>query len=420
VLDPPSLRKGDLRIVGGRIDACGARLRRLPGDDVVDLAGKIVMPGLVCAHTHLYSSLVRGMSASRRRPRSFIDILTSLWWRLDSALDEESIYCSALAGAIEAVKCGTTTLINHHASPNAIAGSLDLIKAAMAEVGIRGSLCYEVTDRGGQRKRNRGLEENERFISENMRDPMVRGMVGAHASFTLSDDSLRACAAMARRYGTGVHIHVAEDRADVRDARRRHHTGVISRLARHGVMTSRALFAHGVHCTPAELAAVRRSGAWLVHNPRSNMNNAVGHAPVGRFGSRSALGTDGFPADMFEEARYGFFRGAEDRTKAGGVSFGGLVQGGQRLVGEIFDATFGCVQQGAVADLVVLDYVPPTPLTPANLPGHFLFGMKSSMVESVMVNGRWVVWNRQCVAVDEQSVLRRAQRTAVRLWRRLA
>lgn len=420
VLDPPSASLCDIRISDGSITECARTLKRKSGEETVDLRGKMVMPGLICAHTHLYSSLSRGMPAPLHPPENFKGILREIWWKLDRALDDEAIYYSALAGAIEAVRCGTTTIVDHHASPNAITGSLDLIRDALQEVGIRGVLCYEVTDRGGEKGRDLGLQENDRFIRSHERHPAFRGLVGAHASFTLSDRTLHECSDLAFETGTGVHIHVAEDKADVLDARRKHMSGLIERLSKAKALMPRSVLAHCVHLQQEEIARIRDSGAWVVHNPRSNMNNNVGHAPTHLFGSRSALGTDGFPADMFEEARSGYFRNQESQEKADSTSMVRFLHAGQDLLTVIFGRKFGTLKKGSAADLLVLDYIPPTPLTSHNLSYHFLFGLRSSMVESVMIAGRWTVWNRNLVGIDEERVLGKATKVAASLWRRMA
>jgi putative selenium metabolism protein SsnA len=417
-LDPPFAGKGDLRIDGGNIAERGDALRVVGGEETIDLGGKVVIPGMVCAHTHLYSSLARGMNPPKRKPQNFLQVLRRLWWKLDRALDDESVYYSALAGALESLKCGTTLLFDHHSSPNAIAGSLDVIKEALADVGLRGVLCYEVTDRGGRKERDAGLEENRRFLAATEGGSRFRGLVGAHASFTLGKSSLEACGELAATYRTGVHMHVAEDACDVRDARRRSGSGLIRRLERARIVREGSVFAHCVHLRPAEFRALEKRGAWLVHNPRSNMNNGVGHAPVQLFPGRSALGTDGFPPDMFEEARAGFFRARED-PGAGSGRIPVMIAGGWRLAASVFGIPFGSLSRGGVADLAVLDYKPPTPVTAANITGHFLFGFGSSSVESVMVGGKWVLWNRRHPMIDEASVMKMARKVAGRLWKKL-
>lgn len=417
-LDPPGAAKGDLRIDGGNIVGRGVSLQAAEWEETIDLEGKVVIPGMVCAHTHLYSSLARGMKPPKRGPKNFQQILRRIWWKLDRALDDESVYYSAAAGALESLRCGTTLLFDHHSSPNAIAGSLDIIREALADVGLRGVLCYEVSDRGGKKERDAGLEENRRFLSASGGDSRFRGLVGAHASFTLGASSLEACGELASAHGTGVHIHVAEDLSDVRDARRRSGTGLIRRLDSAGVVRDGSVFAHCVHLRHGEFQALGERGTWLVHNPRSNMNNGVGHALLTEFPERSALGTDGFPANMFEEARAGYLRAREESAAAAG-RIPGLIAGGWGLAASTFGAPFGSLAEGDVADLAVLGYESPTPVSESSLGGHFLFGFGSSSVESVMVGGKWILWNRSLPLTDEESLMRRAREAAGRLWKKL-
>ena len=419
ILAPPSIDSTDIRIQNGRIAERGENLQTNPREDVLDLHGKLVMPGFVCAHTHLYSTLSRGMPPPKNPPNNFLQILQNIWWKLDRALDDESIYYSALVGAIEAVRCGTTTLIDHHSSPRAIKGSLDIIREALSKVGMRGILCYEVTDRGGGKERDNGLAENERFLRANGKDAQFRGLVGAHASFTLSNDSLRLCGEMAARHKTGVHIHVAEDKCDAADAMDKYECGVIDRLSEYGILRKESILAHCIHVPPGDFPRLHAAKSWLVHNPRSNMNNHVGYAPVHNFGERAALGTDGFVADMMVEASTGFFKMKDSQCGAQGDLLTSFLQGGEQLVSEIFGSGFGTLTSGSVADLIVLDYDPPTVMTETNLAWHFLFGIRSSMVESVMVAGNWVVKDREVVGVDVPSAYQKAAKAGKKVWEKM-
>ena len=417
-LDPPGLERADLRIEGDTIVARGA-LRPKARERVEACGGRLVIAGLVCAHTHMYSALARGMAAPPSAPHSFPDMLRKVWWRLDEALDEEAIYYSAMVGAVEALRCGATTLMDHHASPDAIAGSLDIIREAFGVVGVRGVLAYEVTDRGGLRRRDAGLAENDRFLTATRTDPHFRGLVGAHASFTLRDSSLAALGDLVRYHRSGLHIHVAEARDDVARTKKAHGCGILDRLARYGLLNDRAVLAHGVYLTPRELARAAAEDAWLVHNPRSNMNNAVGHAPVERFGSHAALGTDGWPADMLAEARFADFRLRERLGLRRHVPILPLLEGGQALASHLFGIPFGTLQPGCAADLVVCDYAPPTPLRPDNLGAHLLGGVHPGMMKAVMAAGRWVCRDGAPTAIDVEAVYCRARQVAAALWRRM-
>jgi putative selenium metabolism protein SsnA len=419
--DPPNVIKADLRIAGARVVERGPELALREGEQIIDLTGKLVMPGMVCAHTHLYSALARGMPAPPRPPKNFKEILGMIWWRLDRALDEESIYWSAMAGAMDAARAGTTCVFDHHASPSHIDGSLQIVREAIEKVGLRAVLCYEVTDRSGSQKRDRGLEENRRFLKwANESNPeLFRAMVGAHASFTLSDDSLARCAALMREFDAGLHIHAAEDLCDVRDAREQYGLGVVERLAKHRALNRKTILAHGVHLSGEDIQIAREAGVWFAHNPRSNMNNRVGYAPVGQFGERIVLGTDGIDGDMFEEARFAFFRG-RDRAQASCLraeDWLRVLANNQHLASESFGLDLGSLGPGSAADLVILDYNSPTPITPKNLPWHLAFGLSSASVESVMVNGRFVVKDRRPAL--EEDVYAGARQASEKLWAKL-
>jgi putative selenium metabolism protein SsnA len=415
-LDPVSIVSGDLRVADGRIVEAGAGLAARSGEEVIDLSGRLVLPGLVNAHTHLYSALARGMPGPAEPPRDFVGVLEKVWWRLDRALDEESVRLSALVGGIEAALSGTTLLVDHHSSPSFVRGSLDTIRRALEEVGLRSVLCYEVTDRNGTEGRAAGVEENRDFAARP--SALSSGLIGAHASFTVSEETLALLAHAVADSGRGLHIHVAEDRADVEDCRARHGESIPQRLMRHR-LASRALLAHCVHLTPGEVAEAHACGAWIAHNPRSNMNNHVGYAPT-PFLRRAALGTDGMDQDMLAEARAAFLK-MRDAGRADAVPATlDLLSGGHRLAAALAGLPFGKLDAGGPADLAVLDYDPPAPVEASNLGGHLLFGIDRSHVESVMVAGRWVVRGRRVLTVDAAAIRRRAREAARGLWDRMA
>ena len=414
-LQPLSILKTDLRIDRGLISEVGKNLSLKNGEEVVDLKGKIVIPGLVNAHTHLYSSLSRGMPVPKTPPKNFLDILKKIWWKLDRALDEETIYYSALVGAIEAVQNGTTTIIDHHASPNAINGSLNIIKEALQKVGMRGVLCYEVTDRGGKKQRDEGLYENDQFIRENKNNPFFRGLVGAHASFTLNNESLELCGDLASAHNTGVHIHVAEDGCDVEDSKKKYKKNIVQRLVEKNILRENTILAHCIHLSEKEFEILAKTKVYFAHNPRSNMNNKVGYAPIHQFKNRGMIGTDGFPSDMIEEAKIAFFKRQDSQLKQK-VDFSRLISGGQQYVSEMFGSQFGTLAKNSVADLVVSDYVAPTPMTKENILGHYLFGMRSANVESVMIGGKWVMENRKVIGIDVERIYSEADKKSKKMW----
>jgi putative selenium metabolism protein SsnA len=422
-LDPPRVERASLRVEADRIVERAGRLLPRPGEEVVALDGALVLPGLVNAHTHLYSALARGMPGPAEPPRSFVEILERVWWRLDRALDEESVYHSGVVAAIEAARSGTTLLFDHHSSPSFVRGSLATLRGAVEDVGLRSVLCYETSDRNGREGRDAGLEENRAFLASGT-SALTRGMAGAHASFTLSDESLGALAAVVASSHSGLHLHAAEDRVDVDDSLRRSGAGVVERLRRHGLIGARTLLVHGVHLEDGELHEAQAGGAWLVHCPRSNMNNGVGHARTASF-RRAALGTDGLDEDVLAEARAAYLKMRDaGRPDALEAAFA-MLSGGQRLAAEVFGLRLGQLEgaragaAGDPADLVVLDYRPPTPLCADNLAGHLLFAVDRSHVRSTMVAGRFVLRDRRISTLDEAAVLPRARLVAGRLWSRM-
>jgi putative selenium metabolism protein SsnA len=414
-LDPVLVTSEDVHVVDGRIAPEG-------GGALRDCFGCVVVPGNVCAHTHLYSALARGMPYDLEPPENFVQILQRVWWRLDRALDEDGIRASALVGGMEALLSGTTTLVDHHASPNAIDGSLDVIEEALGSLGVRSVLCYETSDRDGQGRARTGIAENVRFARRAGRGetPLSRALFGAHASFTLSEETLTACADAARGLGIGIHIHAAEDDADERDALAQGGMRVVSRLARAGALDDRTLLAHGVHLDDQEIALVHAAGASIAHNARSNMNNSIGRAPVEVHGTRVALGTDGIGSDMFEESRAAYFRLREDDLDAGPDWALERMAHGARLAARAFgEPKLGTIAPGAPADLVVLDYSSPAPLHAGNLGGHWIFGLSSRHVRDVMVDGDWVVLDRRLTRTDQRELAVAARAEAERLWQRL-
>lgn len=263
---------------------------------------RLTASGFVNAHTHIYSGLAPfGMPEPERPPENFLQILERVWWRLDRALDERSLRAAARWYVAEALTLGTVALVDHHESPNCIEGSLDVLADVCQELGMPALLCYGATERnGGREEARRGLAECRRFIETNTR-PMIRGVVGLHASFTVSDETVREAGALCRDLGTVLHVHLAEDRADVANAGRRGWVGPLERLIRLGALTPRSILAHGVHLSPGQVRETERRGCWLVQNPRSNRGNGVGYPGALRGSARVALGTDGYPSDAAAE-----------------------------------------------------------------------------------------------------------------------
>lgn len=424
-LDPARVETGHLRVADGRIVGVGATMRSEPGDEIVDCGGAVLMPGLVNGHTHLYSALATGMPPPPRPPRNFHEILQLVWWRLDRAHTLQSVTASGQIGALAALRCGTTTLIDHHASPNAIDGSLAALEAGIAEVGCRSVLCYEVTDRNRPGESRDGLAENDRYARScaNRADGRFAAMIGAHASFTMHEDSLRGCVDLALRHGVGVHIHAAEDPVDERITRERFGLGLMERFERAGLLdVDGSILAHGTHFSDRDFATLNdRGGALsLAHNPSSNMNNGVGYTPVVKLSKPPQLGTDGIGADLWREARLAEFKSHDARAP---LPFGkSLEMLGQsaRFASTALGIKLGVLEPGAAADLVLTNYRPATPLRSENLAGHFLFAMGPEFVRDVMIAGWWAMRKAHIVTCDEPALRARSVEVARALYERMA
>lgn len=417
-----------LLIEGGVIRAMGSSAElsaRYPNVEQFDAKGQLVMPGSICAHTHFYGAYARGMAIPGPAPEDFPQILARLWWPLDKALDKDSVRLSALVCLADAIKHGTTTLIDHHASPNFITGSLDVIAEAVHYAGLRAVLCYEVTDRDGEEKMQAGIAENVRFIEAARSQQRVRGTFGLHASLTLNDAALTACAA-ALPVGCGFHIHVAEHEADEEDSLKRSGLRVVERLDKFGIWNHKTIAAHCVHISDAERQILQERGVWVTHQPRSNMNNAVGAAKIDEmlaFDMNLCLGNDGFSNNMWAEWKDAYLLHKvihRDPRKANGADIARMaVYNNARLVQQFFeDAPIGELAVGARADIIFVDYRPFTPLTEGNLPWHILFGFESSMVTTTIVDGVILMRDRKLLTLDETAIMQEALALAPQIWER--
>lgn len=416
-------------IKDGRIAALGpsAELEaRHPQANTLDANGQLLLPGLICAHTHFYGAFARGMAIPGDAPADFPQILQKLWWPLDRSLTEEDVRYSALLCLVDAIRHGTTTLIDHHASPSVVDGSLDIIAEAVTQSGARAALCYEVTDRDGPDKFRAGVAENLRFIrrAQAERNPLLAAAFGLHASLTLSDASLETCRA-ALPAGVGFHVHAGESQADEADSITKSGLRVVGRFAQHGILGPRSILAHGVHFSDEEIHILSEYGGWLTHQPRSNMNNAVGVAPVVKMlaaGVKVCLGNDGFSNAMWEEWKAAYLvhklAQGDPRAMNGNAVIDMAVYNNAGLASQLFGLAVGVLKPGAAADLILVDYHPPTPLGTGNLPWHILFGFRETMVTATIVHGKVLMKDRQLLTLDEAAIAARARELAAQVWKR--
>ncbi|MEF8799373.1 MAG: putative aminohydrolase SsnA [Candidatus Bipolaricaulota bacterium] len=433
--DGDLIDKGTILVEGNEIKAVKPtdELKVSPGgsDEVLNCKGKLIIPGMVNAHTHLYSTLARGLPLPDYSPENLSEVLTGLWWKLDRNLDEEAVRTSARIGGMELIKNGVTTIFDHHSSPGHTAGSLRVIEEEVVEkLGLRSSLCYEVTDRNGQEEARRGIRENLDWLSavSNRDDDLTAGQFGLHASFSLSSETLEEVGSYLEDLDTGIHIHLAEGREDQEDSLGKYGTRVVNRLDNYGLLDEKSVLAHGIHLSEPEKKILLEKDSFLVHNPRSNMNNGAGVADleglIGR-GLRVGLGNDGFGFSMIDEFRAALllqkiYHGSPNILGPDAVGETLFTQN-YNLAETAFGIKVGKLKRGYKADLVVMDYPSPTPLTGENFFSHLFFGISGNNyeVETVFVDGNPLMKYSKLVGVEEREEYQNAREISARLWEEL-
>ena len=391
---------------------------------VIDGAGKLAMPGFINAHMHFYSTFARGLGKAKPS-RNFTEILENLWWRLDKKLTNADSYYSAVIPLIDAVRKGTTTLIDHHASPFAVKGSLKAIEKAVRETGLRASLCYELSDRDGKEIAQAGLEENTEFIkyAADLNDNQIKAMFGLHASFTVTDATLEEAAYRGHTLKTGFHIHTAESQADQLYAEAHYKMRVVERLEGFGILGPKSITAHCVHINEKEMEILARTHTAVVHNPQSNANNAVGIADIVAMAGKGVLiglGTDAMTVNMLEEVRAAVWLQHLKRDPSQGFaeSVAALLLNNAEIACRQFK-NVGILREGFCADIILMDYCPPTPLEADNFYGHLVFGLSQSAVDTTIAAGRVLMENKKLnLDIDEEEVSRKSLELAKKLWNR--
>ncbi|SHI56575.1 putative aminohydrolase SsnA [Parasporobacterium paucivorans] len=396
---------------------------KYPEAEFLDAVGGVIMPGLINTHHHIYSAMARGMSIPGYAPKNFSQILEGLWWRLDRKLTLEQTSLSACATYLDCIRNGVTTVFDHHASYGSISGSLQTIAEAARRMGVRTCLCYEVSERDGEEKAKQAVKENFDFAeyAQSEGGDMLKAMMGLHASFTLSDQILEYIVSENKK-GIGYHIHVAEGIADVEDSLKKYGIPVVKRLEDRNILGSKTLAVHCVHINEEEMDILRETETVVIHNPESNMGNAVGCPKVLDMYAKGVLlglGTDGYTSDMMETMKTANVLHKHD-TKDPGAAWGEvpemLFANNARIAGRFFDTPLGVLRPGAAADIIVTDYIPLTPMTGENYNSHILFGMSGRSVVTTMIDGTILMKDRKLTQTDEEELLARSRVQAAGLW----
>lgn len=415
------LDNGSILIEDGLIKELGLLDTSVQVDETVDLSGKTVLPGMINAHAHLYSALAVGIPFPKGNPTNFTEVLEQVWWILDMALDKESTKASYESGLVDHLRHGVTTVIDHHSSQNYVNGSLQLLADTADKLGINISGTFEMTDRNGEQTFQESLDENIRFHQKYKGSKSVRPLIGLHASFTLSDESLQAIAnALKNESNWGIHIHTAEDKADQLDAVNRGYKSTLDRLNHFGLLNENSLVIHGIHFVEEDINIIRDTGAMLVHNPSSNSNNRVGMTPNEIINDLMAgLGTDGMQGNMLAEAKEGtLIRSGHLTGGAPGVNYAELLfKNNPEIASKLFGRKMGKLDPGYSADLAIFDYIPRTDFNENNWIGHTLFGMENP--SDVMTNGIFRIRNNEFIGINEQDLLKNADVQSRKLWNKM-
>lgn len=424
--DNPFLEDGCVAVEDQEIrelGTTGEMKAKYPDARFVDAKNGVIMPGLINVHNHIYSAMARGLSINGYHPKDFMDILAGQWWRIDRTLDLDNVRYSALATYVDCIKNGVTTVFDHHASYGHVKDSLFAISDAAKKLGVRTCLCYEVSDRDGPEKMKEAVFENEAFIRHAQKDDsdMQKGMMGMHAPFTLSDDTLTFCMEHTPE-GVGCHIHVAEGLADVYDSLEKHGKRLVHRLFDMGVLGPKTLAVHCVHINQQEMEILAHTDTMVAHNPESNMGNAIGCGPVLEFlkhGILTGLGTDGYTNDMIESYKVGNIIHKHHLCNPN-VAWAEIPQmlfeNNPKIAARYYNKPLGVLKPGAYADIIVTDYDPLTPMDGNNVNSHILFGMNGRSVTTTIVNGKVLMENRQLCVADEAEILAKTRESARRLW----
>jgi len=396
-------------------------------EEFIDAKGKVIMPGLINTHMHIYSAFARGMAGKGPAPKNFTDILENLWWRLDKGLTLEDTKYSAYTTYLDCIKNGVTTVFDHHASPYSVEGSLFTIGDAAKELGVRTCLCYETSDRDGEEILKAGIKENINFIKKynNVNEDMLKGMFGMHAAFTLSDKSLDMCREAMEGLDAGYHIHTSEGIDDLYDSLRNHGKRVVERLMDFDILSDKTIAVHCVHVNSREMEILKQTNTNVVHNPESNMGNAVGCSPVLEFIKRGisvGLGTDGYTSDMMESIKVGNIIHKHNLCDPN-VGFNEIssmaFDNNRKISTKYFNKEVGALKEGAYGDVIIVDYNPLTPLNENNINGHIIFGMSGRCVTDTIINGKVVMRNRLINTVDEEKIFSKSRELAQKLWERI-
>ena len=426
----PFIENGAVAVEGKLIKETGeasALRATYPEAEFIDAKGRLVMPGFINTHMHYYSTFARGIALGGKPATTFGEVLSGLWWRLDKQLSLEDVYYSCIGPMIDEIRSGVTSVIDHHASPFAVQGSLFKIAEAAKLFGIRSNCCYEVSDRDGEKIAAAGISENADFAKycKAQNNDMLTALFGMHAQMTISGKTLDRCIEAASAAGVGFHIHAAEGIEDVIDAVSKYGLRVVERLYKSGVLSEKSIAVHCIHITEAEMDMLAQSGVAVVHNPQSNMGNAVGVSPVLdmlKKGVLVGMGTDGYAADVLESYKTAAILHKHAKavpSAAWAEPPAMLFEHNRKIMERFIKGKTGALAKDHYADIIIVDYKGPTPVNADTVNSHILFGVSGRHVDTTIINGRIIMRDRALIGIDEEALLAKSRELAQKLWERI-
>lgn len=421
------IEKGSIEIEDKRIKRVGKSSGREEAEEVIDAGGKIVMPGLICSHTHTYGLLLRAAPLDINPPSDLVQILQRVWWPVDEAMTQSDARASAMAACLEFMKAGTTLFVDTYSGPNSIGRSLDMISSAIGKSGLRAFIGFEATERHTRAEGARGMQENIRFLKKirKKNKSRVQGLVSLHASFTISNELLRHARRVSRRFDAPITIHASEGQVDLQHNLQMYGKRTVERLYDVGVLSPNTVLTHCVHVNDDEISLIERTGARVAHNPMSNMLNGVGVAPVPKMlesGTPVGLGNDGYIFDGFENLRSAYLihkANAQDpRVITPTQALEMATINGAKLYG--LEKQLGSIEVGKLGDIIIINPDSlPTPLRRENVIEHLINSIQGRDVETVIVDGRLLMREERVITLDEEEVVEMSRKSAEKIWRKL-
>jgi len=426
----PFIENGAVVVDGSIIREVGgsaAMRAKYPEAEFIDAKGKLVMPGFINTHMHYYSTFARGISLGGKPATTFGEVLSGLWWRLDKQLTLDDVYYSCVGPMIDEVRSGVTSVIDHHASPFAVTGSLFKIAEAAKLFGIRSNLCYETSDRDGEKITEAGIKENVDFAKycKAQNDDMLGALFGMHAQMTIGEKTMARCIEAANAAGVGFHIHAAEGIEDVVDAISKYGMRVIERLYKHRVLSEKSIAVHCIHITEEEMDLLKESGVAVAHNPQSNMGNAVGVSPaldLLKKGVLLGMGTDGYSADVLDSYKTAAILHKHSKgipSVAWAEPPAMLFEGNKKIMERFIKGKVGTLAKDHYADIIIVDYKGPTPINADTINSHILFGITGRHVDTTIINGKVIMKDRSLINIDEEALMAKSREQAEKLWKRI-